>query len=54
MQGDGKCLYWALSWMEGKSQQGTADEIRKALAKGNISQPAGAKWALKGRHEANV
>ena len=37
--GDGKCLYWALSVVDGAGGQAAAEEMRKALTEGEMAQP---------------
>ena len=43
--GDGKCLYWALSAVEGNCGQAAAEEVRRALTQGDMAQPQ----SLRGR-----
>ena len=37
--GDGKCLYTALSAVDGAGRQAAADEVRKALTEGDMARP---------------
>ena len=37
--GDGSCLYWALSAVEGKSRQAAAEGGRKKLSEGDMARP---------------
>ena len=37
--GDGKCLYWALSAVDGAGWQAAAEEVRKALTEGEMARP---------------
>ena len=37
--GDGKCLYWALSEVNGAGGQPAAEEVRRALTEGDMARP---------------
>ena len=37
--GDGKCLYWALSAVDGAGGRAAAEEVRKALTEGEMARP---------------
>ena len=50
--GDGKCLYWALSAVDGASGQAAADEVRKALTEGDMTRPPESGWALRVMRDA--
>ena len=52
--GDGKCLYWALSVLEGKRGQATADEVRKGLTEGDMARPSKSGWARHVMRDAGV
>ena len=52
--GDGKCLYWAISAVEGKGGQAAADEIRTALTEGDMARPPEAGWARRVMRDAGV
>ena len=42
---DVKCLYWAVSAVEGKGGQAAADEVRRAITEGDMVQLLGSGWA---------
>ena len=39
--GDRKCLYWALSAVDGAGGQAATEEVRKALTEGGMARPPG-------------
>ena len=43
--GGGKCLYWALSAVDGAGGQAAAEEVRKALTEGDMAWPPESGWA---------
>ena len=43
--GDGKCLYWAVSAVDGAGGQAAAGEVYKALTEGNLARPPELGWA---------
>ena len=43
--GDGMCLYWALSAMDGAGGQAAAEEVHKALTEGDMAWPPESGWA---------
>ena len=51
---DGKCLYWALSAVEGKGRQAAADEVCRALTQGDMAQPLESGWARHAMQDAGV
>ena len=51
--GDGKCLYCALSAVDGKGGQ-AADEVRRALTEGDMAQPPESRWARLVMRDAGV
>ena len=52
--GDGKCLYWELSAVDGTSGQAAADEVRNALTKGDMAWPPESVWAQRVMRDAGV
>ena len=43
--GDGKCLYWALSAVDGAGGQAAAEEVRRALTEADLARPPEPGWA---------
>ena len=43
--GDGKCLYWALSAVDGAGGQAAAEKVRRALTEGDMARPPESGWA---------
>ena len=52
--GDGKCLYRALSAVDGAGGQAAAEEVRKALTEGDMARPPEAGWARRVMRDAGV
>ena len=52
--GDGKCLYWALSLVEGQGGQAAADEVCRALTKGDMAKSPDATRARRVMRDAHV
>ena len=52
--GDGKCLYWALSAVDGTGGQAAADEMHKALTEGDMARPPEARWAQRVMRDPGV
>ena len=52
--GDGKCLYWALSAVDGAGGQAAADEVRKALTEGDMARPPESGWARQVMRDAGA
>ena len=53
-QGDGKCLYWALSAVNGLGGQAAADEVGNALTEGDMARPPESGWARRVMQDARV
>ena len=51
---DGKCLFWALSAVDGKGGQAAADGVRKALTEGDMARPPESGWARRVMRDAGV
>ena len=43
--GDVKCLYWALSAVDGAGGPAAAEEVRRALTEGDMARPPESGWA---------
>ena len=52
--GDGKCLYWALSAVDGAGGQAAAEEVRRALTEGDMARPPESSWARRVMRDAGV
>ena len=52
--GDGKCLYWALSAVDGAGGQPAGDEVPKALMEGNVARPPESGWARRVMQDTGV
>ena len=52
--GDSKCLYWALSAVDGAGGQAAAEEVRKALTEGDMPRPPKPGWALRVMRDAGA
>ena len=52
--GDGKCLYWALSAMDGAGGQAAVEEVRRALTKGDMARPPESGWARRVMRDAGA
>ena len=52
--GDGKCLYWALSAVDGAGGQAAAEEVRRAPAEGDMVRPPESGWARRVMRDAGV
>ena len=52
--GDGKCLYWALSAVDGAGRQAAAEEVRRALTEGNMARPPESGWARRVMRDAGA
>ena len=52
--GDGKCLYWALSAVDGAGGQAVADKVRKTLTEGDMAQSPESCWARRVMRDAGV
>ena len=52
--GDGRCLHWALSAVDGAGGQAAADEVRKALTEGDMARPPESGWARRVMREAGL
>ena len=52
--GDGKCLYSALSAVDGAGGQAAADEVRKALTEGHMARPPESGWARRVMRDAGA
>ena len=52
--GDGKCLYRALSAVDGAGGQAAAEEVRKALTEGDMARPPESGWARRVRRDAGA
>ena len=52
--GDGKCLYWALSAVDGAGGQAAAEEVRRALTEGDMARPPESGWARRVMRDAGA
>ena len=52
--GDGKCLYWALSAVDGAGGQAAAEGVRKALTEGEMARPPESGWARRVMRDAGA
>ena len=52
--GDGKCLYWALSAVEGADGQAAVEEVRRALTEGDMARPPESGWATRVMRDAGA
>ena len=52
--GDGKCLYWALSAVNGAGGRAAAEEVRKALTEGKMTRPPESGWARRVMRDAGA
>ena len=52
--GDGKCLYWALSAVDGAGGRAAAEEVRKALTEGEMARPPDSGWARRVMRDAGA
>ena len=52
--GEGKCLYWELSAVNGAGGQAAADEVPKALTEEDMARPQESGWALRVMRDARV
>ena len=52
--GNGKCLYWALSAVDGTGGQAAADEVRKGRTEGDMARPQELGWAQLVMRDAGV
>ena len=52
--GDGKCLYWALSAVDGAGGQAAAVEVRRALTEGDMARPPESGWAWRVMRDAGA
>ena len=52
--GDGKCLYWALSAVEGSGRQAAAEEVRRALTEREKARPPESGWARRVMRDAGA
>ena len=52
--GDGKCLYWALSAVDGKDGEAAADEVRKALTERDLARLPESGSALRVMQDAGA
>ena len=50
--GDGKCLDWALSAVDGAGGQAAAEEVRRALTEGDMARPPESGWARRVMRDA--
>ena len=50
--GDGKCLYWALSAVDGAGGQAAAEKVRRALTEGDMARPPESGWARRVMRDA--
>ena len=51
---DGKCLYWALSAVDGAGGRAAAEEVRKALTEGEMARPPESGWARRVMRDAGA
>ena len=54
IQGDGKCLNWALSAVDRKGGQAAAEKVREALTEGDMARPPESGWAGRVMQDAGV
>ena len=52
--GDGKCLNWALSAVDGKGGQAAQHEVRTALTEGDMARPPESGWTRRVMQDAGV
>ena len=52
--GDGRCLYWALSAVDGAGGQAAAEEVRRGLTEGDMARPPQSGWARRVMREAGA
>ena len=52
--GDGKCLYWALSVVDGRGGQAAADAVCKVLTEGDMAQPPVLWWGRRVMRDAEM
>ena len=52
--GDGKCLYWALSAVDGVGGQAAAEEVRRALTEGDMVRALESGWARRNMRDAGA
>ena len=52
--GDGKCLCWALSAVDGAGGRAAAEEVRKALTEGEMVRPPELGWAWRVMRDAGA
>ena len=52
--GDGKCLYWALSAVDGAGGQAAAEDVRRALTEGDMARPPELGWARRVMRDAGA
>ena len=54
IRGDGKCLYLALSAVDGAGRQAAAEEVRRALTEGDMARPRESGWARRVMRDAGA
>ena len=54
ISGDGKCLYWALSAVDGAGGRAAAEEVRKALTEGEMARPPESGWVRRVMRDAGA
>ena len=54
IQGDGKCLHWALRAVNGAGGQAAAEEVRRALTEGDMARPPESGWAWRVMRDAGA
>ena len=54
IRGDGKCLYWLLSAVDGAGGQAEAEEVRRALTEGDMARPPESGWARRVMRDAGA
>ena len=52
--GDGKCLYWELSAVDGAGGHAAAEEVRRALTEGDMARPPESGWARRVMRDAGA
>ena len=52
--GDGKCLYWALSAVDGAGGEAATEEVRRALTEGDMARPPELDWARRVMRDAGA
>ena len=52
--GDGKCLYWSLSALDGAGGQAAAEDVRRALTEGDMARPPESGWARRVMRDAGA